>query len=654
MKSFLFTDFGIGYTRSILIDVVEGQYRLISGTLTRTTIAPPDNDVTLGLVRNLEQLQTQTGRLLLGEEGLIRPSRNDGSGFDEFIATASSAGRPLRATLVGLMDGFSLQSAQNALTGTYVEAVKSLSLIDIQTEEDRVNAILRDNPDVIVIVGGTNTGNEESVRELIRLVELAVRLEPVGERPIVLYAGNDRLAKWAKARLDDFCVTFTADNVRPELGEAAVLTPIKLKLAQVFDNFLKHQPGGFADVSESSATGITPTAQSAARLVRYLDTLSDAGAMYLDIGSGTSTLLISREGEAASSIRSTLGLGHNILEVLTLLDWRDVERWLPFAFSLTAFEEWAHNKALAPLTIPQTLRELFIEHAVTREIARILLADVETTTGRTLPPFTPIILGGAVFTGNLPPGLAVLLVLDALQPVGVFELYSDPYALTPALGAIGALEPLAAVQVVDNGGFVRLATVFAPIGRSAARARMSIELTLANGDTITNVLTPGHIWLPDLPKGVWVDVSVRLSRGLTLNGKRDYSGRLQTGTAGLVFDMRGRPLAIPAGRKRRENLAAWFAAMTGIALDLEALNTAPSSDGLGVAAVGGINVSTEDFPRYRSLPKGELAPEIAELLANIPTTSSTTEDDFGLELEFPDFESAEDDTNDLAKELGLR
>ncbi|HLA42511.1 MAG TPA: glutamate mutase L, partial [Aggregatilineales bacterium] len=236
MQSFLVSDFGIAYTRTIMIDVVEGQYRLISGAITRTTSAAPDRNVGLGLIRNIQQLQEQTGRVMIGDDDFIRPSTPEGKGFDVFLATASSAGRPLRAVLVALMDDFSLVSAERALTGTYIERVETLSLIDIQTEEDRINTILRDQPDVIFIAGGTNDGNEDAVRSLIRLVELAVRLEPVDQRPIILYAGNERLSRWAMSRFEQYCVVFTASNIRPDVGEES-LSSAKLKLAQVFDNF---------------------------------------------------------------------------------------------------------------------------------------------------------------------------------------------------------------------------------------------------------------------------------------------------------------------------------------------------------------------------------------------------------------------------------
>jgi hypothetical protein len=667
MQSFLVTDFGIAYTRTVLIDAVEGQYRVISGAFTRTTATPPDGDVTIGLVRNLQQLEAQTGRTMLGKEGLIRPEQPDGSGFDNFMATASSAGRPLRAVLVALMDDFSLVSARRTLNGTYIEEVGTLSLIGIQSEEDRINAILKDQPDVIFIAGGTDDGNVENMRELVNLVELAVRLLPTGERPIIMYAGNKNLAAWVQAQFKDLTVIFTADNIRPSLGEEN-LNSAKLKLAQVFDNFLKHQPGGFSDVSDLGGSEIEPSAQSAARVLRYLDTLNtDAGAMLVDVGAGTSTIISSYNGFSTADIFSKLGLGHNIAAVLEIIDWRDIDRWLPFDMSEGDFVAWVHNKALAPLSVAHTLHDLFIEHAITREIVHFLLENSrEEWIGAgidardTLPYFLPIILSGAVFTYT-PPRMAALMVMDALQPVGITELWLDPYSLAAALGTVSRAEPLAVVQTVDNGGFVRLGVSFAPEGRFRGRARMRATLTLPDGEVIEKQLTSGDIWVPSLPAGVTIDVDVRVSRGLNLNGKRREQMSLVTGTAGLIFDMRGRPLVLPAGRRRRQVVGAWFTAVTGIEIEEqlteEAARQTAVLDAMGVRQA--IGIDDAEFPSIKSLPDALPSGEFSTLLGDIPRAPVPQ----GGDTEFPELdeilsadvqEAPADDLDDLAKELGLR
>ncbi|NJL95871.1 MAG: hypothetical protein HC915_20140 [Anaerolineae bacterium] len=427
MTAYLLTDLGIAHIRTVLLGQVEGQYRLVLGTTTPSTLAAPQEDAWVGLQRTVQQLEHLTGQRLYNPQ--------DETFQVTFLATASSTGRSLRAVLLGLMD-LSLTSAQRALTGTYLEVVATLSVMDINTEEERINTILRYQPDVIFIVGGTDDGNDQQVRDLVRLVSLAVRLIPNREeRPLVLYAGNSALRGWFTEQFNSpfgepYTTIYTADNVRPALEEEN-LTSAKRILAQVYDFYMARRREDFRRISGLSARGIAPTAQSALNIVRYLDNLhQDAGIICVDLGSSTSALLASYQDQASAHIRSNLGLGHSLLSLLEAVDWRDVDRWLPFPFSLDALEEWVYNKWLAPTTIPHNLRDLFIELAIAREIVRVLVRDasLEWTRlhGTDNPPFALLILTGAVFTGSLPPGLAVLVALDALQPAGVLEVWLDP------------------------------------------------------------------------------------------------------------------------------------------------------------------------------------------------------------------------------------
>ncbi|MBZ0304857.1 MAG: glutamate mutase L, partial [Anaerolineae bacterium] len=467
------------------------------------------------------------------------------------------------------------------------------------------------------------------------------KLLPPGNRPIVFYAGNEALRGWVKKRLNEECALFIADNIRPELGEEA-LASARMMLTQVFDDFIKKQAGGFRQLSPYSKFGIVPTAQSAANLVRYFDSFEEGrGVLYLDIGSGTSTLLASRGGIATADIRSTVGLGHSVLSVLELIDWRDIERWLPFSFSLEQYEEWVHNKTLSPLSIPQTFRDLFIEHAITREIAHMMMTrarDEWKALGENVTRFSPVIVGGAVFNASLSPGLAALLILDSLQNEGAFDILLDPYGLASALGVMGYTNPLAVVQVVENGGFVNLGRAYCPVGRASLRGKAKIKLTV-DGVTTKKQVALGDIWLPKVMPGKWVEVDIRLPRGMAMNGRRRLKERIRVGTAGLIFDMRGRPVRLPSGRRRRQAIANWFTTVTGLAVDLDALESADMQEAPDVAAMLGavsVALAEEDFPNYDRLPDAPPSSDIQELLVS------------GSE------EAAEDAVDDLARELGLR
>src|SRR5688572_15238523 len=119
--SILSADFGNVTTRAILIDLVDGVYKLVARGEGRTTAGFPVGDVSVGLKRVAEQMSAVTGRKLLYEDGqLITPEQPDRSGVDHFVATAST-GRSLRTVLIGLVPDVSIASGLRAAAGTYID-----------------------------------------------------------------------------------------------------------------------------------------------------------------------------------------------------------------------------------------------------------------------------------------------------------------------------------------------------------------------------------------------------------------------------------------------------------------------------------------------------------------------------------------------------
>ena len=72
-------------------------------------------------------------------------------------------------------------------------------------------------------------------------------------------------------------------------------------------------------------------------------------------------------------MRGDFGLAQGLSNLLAEVGPEAVLRWLPFAFSAEEVNNWALNKVLRPLTVPQTTRDLAIEHAFAREALRSAL-----------------------------------------------------------------------------------------------------------------------------------------------------------------------------------------------------------------------------------------------------------------------------------------
>ncbi len=568
-SSILVTDLGSVHTRLLLLDLVEGQYRLVAASRVRTTAEPPLSRVGLGLEHAAAQMAEFTGRTLLDPQGqtLFLSDDDSGQGVGAFLAT-SSAGRPMRVFLVGLTEELSLEAARHALAGTYVTITDTLTPEDTRSEEEQINALLNSNSDMIFIVGGTDDGAEELIKELIGKVELALSLVHRGTPPTVLFAGNQILRRAVKTRLEPYTTIFTAKNVRPN-AQNEQLFPAQIELALVYDEYRSKSTGGFDEVGRQSDVGLVPTTQGYISAMRYMATLPGPGMgpLCVDVGSANSLIFAGVNRQPVYTIRTDLGVGHNIVQALETITPARVQQWLPFEMDTETLRNYAHNKELRPATVPGTTEEMLIEQALAREIVRELVTDARPMWGTgesaLLPHFHPIIAAGAVLTDAQHPAMAAMLLLDALQPVGLADLYLDPYNLVASLGVVAYLKPLVTVQALESGGLVHLGTAFCPLGRKRrGRKAMKVQIRYGNKQKLTHVVRSGEIWRAPLLPGEPVEVRVQLGRGLSIAGKRRLKRRMVTGVAGLIFDARGRPLAMPRPRDRAAQLMAWLQAMS--------------------------------------------------------------------------------------------
>src|SRR6059036_3677377 len=86
-SSILVADCGSVFTKVSLFGLVEGQYRLMARGEAPTTIAPPQDDITTGVIQAINVIEFITGRRFVEDGSIISPERANGHGVDMFIAT---------------------------------------------------------------------------------------------------------------------------------------------------------------------------------------------------------------------------------------------------------------------------------------------------------------------------------------------------------------------------------------------------------------------------------------------------------------------------------------------------------------------------------------------------------------------------------------
>ncbi|MEQ8675936.1 MAG: glutamate mutase L [Aggregatilineales bacterium] len=558
-------DFGSVNTRVVVFDVVDGEYRMIARASGRTTDGFPVYDLAVGLDRVLREINDVTGRQLMTDGKIITPEQSDRTGVDS-IAMTASLGRPLRAVLVGLMTDVSVASALRATAGTYIEVADSITLGDSRSEEDRLNAILLNAPDVIFIVGGTEGGAQSAVLELCRVVRLALTLFSKKRRPTVIYAGNNAITEQIKDLFSNLTTVFVAQNVRPSL-EDEQLDSARRQLGEAFDLYKETRSADFAVISAMSNTGVLPTAQSYNTIVQFLGKTRGYQIAAVDVGSATGLLGVAINQQTSISIRTDLGLGHSATLLLDTVGLSAVRNWLPFPALPNELYNYAANKSLRPPTVPATLRSLYIEHALLRAAIEVMIADARPAWGVPIGPlpFDHLIGAGAGLTNLGNPGYSAMLMLDVFQPSGVTVLETDPYGAIPAMGALAGENPEAVVQLLEGNALETLGTAISATGKPPREGRTAMKITIKTDDDVyEHELNGGHLWTFALPPNTTATVTVRCSGDMNVNGQRKSEFTVLGGKLGLIFDARGRPLALadtPEGRAAQ--LPQWISEATG-------------------------------------------------------------------------------------------
>jgi hypothetical protein len=577
-ESILAIDVGASVTRAVLFDVVEGQYRFVASGQTPSTAEAPFKDIGIGVREAITNLQNVTGATLLGphDNNLIAPSQADGSGVDAVVATIS-AGPAAKTVVVGLLSDVSLQSARRVAESTYSRIVETLDLSDHRRPDQQMDSIVRSRPDLVVLAGGTDGGASRSIQKMLEAVGLACYLMPLEKRPMVLYAGNQKLAEDVKELLGGHVGKLEISyNVRPSL-ETEDLDPGRYELAQLMTKLRARQIKGVEELNLWSAGNLLPTAYAQGRIIRFLSKLyeSTRGLLSVNIGASATSVAAGFNGDLTLGVYPQYGLGENLAGLLQQTDIDHIMRWLQLDISPNMLREYMFQKSLYPSAVPATKDEQAIAQAIARQALYLAVrtaqkdfpAHARPTREGVMPPLDLILGGGGVVSEGTSLGQSLLLLLDAIQPVGIMPILLDQNNLLPLLGVAASRSHYLPVQVIESGAFIGLGTVVSVVasgnyGDQVLRARLSYQ----DGTEARAEVKFGGLEILPLPSGQSARLSLQPLRRADAGLGPGKSGATQVtgGALGVVIDARGRPLQFPADPvRRRELMKRWSYAVGG-------------------------------------------------------------------------------------------
>jgi len=584
IKVILATDCGSTTTKAILIERVQGQYRLRGRGEAPTTVEAPIEDVTRGVINAITEVEELSGRTILDNDGLIRPAVN-GRGIDVYVST-SSAGGGLQVMVVGLVRRMTAESAQRAALGAGAIVMDVLALDDGRLPHERIAQMRQLRPDMVLISGGIDGGE---VRKVVQMAELVAAANPQARlgaefRLPVIYAGNVDAREPVEHELARASTLSITDNLRPTM-ETENLAPARAMIQELFLHHVMAQAPGYDKLIPMTDADIMPTPAAVGSLIETVASERGINVVGVDIGGATTDVFSVFDGVFNRTVSANVGMSYSVSNVLAEAGMDNVLRWVSEEVDTEMLGRQVRNKMIRPTTIPQLLTDLKVEQAIAREALRLAfeqhsllatglkgvqqqrdISDVFTgaQAGETLVSLQSLDLivgSGGVLSHAPRRSQAALTLIDAFAPEGVTHLAVDSIFMMPHLGVLAGVYPQAAAEVFERDCLIPLGACVAPVGR-AREGQPCVAVSLRGQTTQVRC---GDLAVLPVPEDEQVQVVVRPERGFDVGAGRGHEVDtvVAGGVVGLIIDARGRPIRVPEDPdQRRAKLEAWERALS--------------------------------------------------------------------------------------------
>jgi len=596
IKVILATDCGSTTTKAILIEYHNNEYRLVVRGEAPTTVEAPFEDVTMGVLNAVAEVEELSGRRLLDEKGkIITPSKGK-EGSDIYIST-SSAGGGLQMMVAGVVRSMTAESAERAALGAGAIVMDVIASNDKRLPHQQIERIRHLRPDMILLSGGIDGGTTTHVVEIAELISAADPRPRLGSsyKLPVIYAGNKDAQSSVTDTLAEKVDLKTVANLRPVL-ERENLGPAREEIHELFMEHVMAQAPGYKKLMSWTDAPIMPTPGAVGLIIQTIAEQYNIEAVGVDIGGATTDVfsVFRPDGNTPvfnRTVSANLGMSYSISNVFAEATLPMVMRWVPFKMDERDLRNRVKNKMVRPTTIPQSMEELIFEQAIAKEALRLAfvqhknfatvlkgiqqqrtIADAfeQTTSGATIVnmmSLNMLIGSGGVLSHAPRRQQSALMMIDAFLPEGVTRLAVDSIFMMPQLGVLTEVHKRAATEVFVKDCLIHLGTCVAPSGTAKKTGPvMKYTIELPSG-TVSGTLN--HLEMKKFDLGIGEDglpqkarAVFEPERGFDLgNGKGSRKEvQLHGGVVGIILDGRGRPFDLSTldENDRVEYLKKWM------------------------------------------------------------------------------------------------
>jgi uncharacterized protein (TIGR01319 family) len=455
LNNILLIDFGSTYTKITAVDVDREE---VLGTARGITTV--ETDIMDGLTQALSDLFAKTGKLEFGQ-----------------VLGCSSAAGGLKMIAVGLVPEMTAEAAKRAALGA---GAKVLKVFTHELSEYEIEEIEELKPDIILLAGGTDGGNQKVI---MHNAELLAGLKM--DVPVVVAGNKSVTPKVVKILSEKLTEVRPTENVMPKLDELNI-EPARIVIRDIFLKRIT-EAKGLNRANKMVDRLVMPTP---AAVLTASELLSQGGdgepglgdLMVMDIGGATTDVYSIAKGDPTAGGVSLKGLSEPFGK-------RTVEGDLGMRYSAGALLRAAGAQMIASYAgtspeevvayaakveadidhLPQTDTEDSIEIAMGKACVRLSadrhVGHLETyftpfgtslvQTGKDLTKVATVIgTGGVIVNHHKPEEILKGIVFDETTPQVLKpqqpEFFIDKDYIMASMGLLGEEYPAVAVRMMKK------------------------------------------------------------------------------------------------------------------------------------------------------------------------------------------------------------
>lgn len=548
-------DIGSINTRVSLFDRDNGRYHF-TGTASGRTVYSDSGEVEyLSISNAVQRLESALDRHFLDDAGrIITPQKLGMVGADQVIVTWSGGEMP-RVALMGLTNGTSLKAMEDLLRKNGLDASAEICAMDGKSLTDNIGTLTSADPDIVLVSGGTEHGAEQALYRLGEILLLACKSIDEKNRPMILFMGNSEARAQFEKVFHQMTEISFSDNIigtkEAKLSPTTAFQKCMLKFGKGKNPAIEqvHRETGCAAVSGDFAYG---------RCIRLLSRINRANHSVLGLEIGANRTIAAFGANLGLEMsKSGAGIGRTLPRLLEIYTAAEILPWISFQLKESELIDYILNKSVHPELIPaniysaeieQTLAQFLIKAAVQNNPAKEQLHDGTLGT---------VLLGGAVMRNVEDPGDALRIGMNSLHPCGMQDYYLDMNGLASAVGGLAGVNRELAAQVTSPAMFLNLGRVVTPVSRVKEGKRVfSVSLREESGNVEKYDIVQGGIKRIPLEYGRYYELDwFNVNKSVTIPGVPTWTSiGFKAGCFGLVFDMRGNSLDLPADRNAQIHL----------------------------------------------------------------------------------------------------